>query len=209
MYLSRVSLDLSKRKTQTALASPNQFHGAVEEAFSEKQQRNLWRIDTVRGKTYLLILSKEKPNLAYIAAQFGNVEFPGETKEYDRLLTRIEEGSVWRFRLVANPVRSVNKGAGRGKVTAHTAEKFQLEWLHRKAEKGGFRIVPDSVCITEAGWKIFRKQKEKKEVRLLSVTFEGKLKVEDVEIFRDTLLQGIGREKAYGMGLLTIAGTGG
>lgn len=209
MYLSRVPLELSKRKTQIALASPNQFHGAVEEAFSEKQNRNLWRIDTVQGKTYLLILSKERPNLAYIAAQFGNVKSPGETKEYDGLLTRIEEGSVWRFRLVANPVRSVSQGEGRGKVTAHTAEKFQLEWLHRKAEKGGFRILPDSVCITECRWKIFRKQREKKEVRLLSVTFEGKLRVADVELFKNTLLQGIGREKAYGMGLLTVAGTGG
>ena len=99
MYLSRIPLDISKRKTQTALASPNQLHGAVEEAFSEKQSRNLWRLDTVRGKTYLLILSKEKPNLAYIAAQFGNVESPGETKEYDRLLARIEEGSVCVFAL--------------------------------------------------------------------------------------------------------------
>lgn len=209
MYLSRVPLDLSKRKTQKALASPNLFHGAVEEAFSEKQKRNLWRIDTVQGKTYLLILSNEKPNLAYIVAQFGNVESLGETKEYDRLLARIEEGSVWRFRLVANPVRSVSQGAGRGKVTAHTTEKFQLEWLNRKAEKGGFHIVPDSVCITECGWKIFYKQKEKKRVRLLSVTFEGKLRVENVELFKNTLFQGIGREKAYGMGLLTIARIGG
>lgn len=209
MYLSRVPLDLSKRKTQIALASPNQFHGAVEEAFSEKQQRNLWRIDTMQGKTYLLILSKERPNLTYIATQFGNVDSPGETKEYDRLLARIQEGSVWRFRLVANPVRSVSQSEGRGKVTAHTAEKFQLEWLHRKAEKGGFCILPDSVCITECKWKIFRKQKEKREVRLLSVSFEGKLRVADVELFKNTLLQGIGREKAYGMGLLTVAGTGG
>lgn len=209
MYLSRVPLDVSKRKTQMALASPNKFHGAVEEAFSEKQSRNLWRIDVLQGRTYLLILSAEKPDLAYIAEQFGNVNDCGETKEYERLLDRIQKDSVWRFRLVANPVHSVSQGTERGKVTAHTVERFQLKWLNRQAEKKGFCLVPNSVRVTESGWKVFRKQDEKKKVRLLGVTFEGKLKVEDAELFKNTLTQGIGREKAYGMGLLTIARTEG
>ena len=68
MYLSRVPLDVSRRKTQVAMVSPNKIHGAVEEAFSEKQDRNLWRIDTLRDKTYLLILSSAKPDLSGIAA---------------------------------------------------------------------------------------------------------------------------------------------
>ena len=42
------------------------------------------------------------------------------------------------------------------------------------------------------------------EVTLLAVSFEGVLKVEDAEIFRKTLISGIGREKAYGMGLMTV-----
>ena len=49
MYLSRVGLDVSRRKTQIALVSPNKIHGAVEEAFARKQDRNLWRIDRLGG----------------------------------------------------------------------------------------------------------------------------------------------------------------
>ena len=41
---------------------------------------------------------------------------------------------------------------------------------------------------------------------ILQAAFEGKLKVEDTTAFKDALVNGIGREKAYGMGLLTIAG---
>ena len=63
MYLSRVGLDVSRRKTQIALVSPNKIHGAVEEAFARKQDRNLWRIDRLGGHTYLLIVSAEKPDL--------------------------------------------------------------------------------------------------------------------------------------------------
>lgn len=35
MFLSRVPLDLHKRATVIALANPQRFHGAVEQAFPE------------------------------------------------------------------------------------------------------------------------------------------------------------------------------
>ena len=38
------------------------------------------------------------------------------------------------------------------------------------------------------------------------VTFEGMLKVTDAELFRKTLREGIGKEKAYGCGLMTVLG---
>ena len=53
-------------------------------------------------------------------------------------------------------------------------------------------------------WYSFKKSKLDKDVRLLSVTYEGLLTVTDAQKFRDALTGGIGRGKAYGMGLLTI-----
>lgn len=209
MYLSRVPLDVSKRKTQIAMVSPNKIHGAVEKAFSEKQDRNLWRIDMLRGKAYLLILSAEKPDLAGIAAQFGFEDDCGESKEYDGLLKRIEKGSVWQFRLAANPVHSIKGEKKRGKVVAHTSEKYQLEWLYAQAAKKGFRILPDAANVVESNWRIFSKRNADHKVRILEVVFEGMLCVEDAGVFRDTLVNGMGREKAYGMGMLTIMRTGG
>lgn len=207
MYLSRVPLDISKRKTQIAMVSPNKIHGAVEKAFSEKQDRNLWRIDMLRGKAYLLILSVEKPDLAGIAAQFGFAGDCGESKKYDGLLKHIEKGSVWQFRLAANPVHSIKGEKKRGKVVAHTSEKCQLKWLDNQAAKRGFRIPPDAAYVVESNWRIFNKRNSNQKVRLLEVVFEGKLCVEDADVFRDALVNGIGREKAYGMGMLTIMRT--
>lgn len=209
MYFSRVLLDVSKRKTQVALVSPNKIHGAVEEAFPEKQARNLWRIDRLRGNSYLLIVSAEKPDLSGIAAQFGYEGDCGESKEYDRLLKRIEKGSEWHFRLVANPVHSIPMGAEkRGKVVAHTSEKYQLEWLDKQTAKGGFRILPGEASVVESNWRIFAKRNSNQKVRILEAVFEGKLRVEDADMFRETLVNGIGREKAYGMGMLTVVRTG-
>lgn len=205
MYLSRVPLDLSKRKTQIALVSPNKFHGAVEEAFSDNKERKLWRIDTLRKQAYLLLLSVSRPNLSGIMEQFGCYGACAESKEYDGLLERIEEGSIWHFRLVANPVHSIRMERGRGKVVAHISEKYQLEWLNSQAEKKGFHLLPDTISVRESNWKIFTKGNSNQKVRLLAVAFEGMLQVKNVDVFKDTLLNGVGRGKAYGMGLLTIA----
>ncbi len=206
MYLSRILLDTSKRRTQLALAYPNKFHGVVEEAFLEKQKRNLWRIDTLRDKTYLLILSVSIPDLSKIVEQFGYPSINGETKKYGQLLDRIQKDSVWHFRLVANPTHSIKNKDKRGKVVAYVSDKEQLKWLNNQAEKKGFMVIPDSVGVMGSNWKIFHKHGRKQKVSILEVIFEGRLKVEDVDTFKNTLLNGIGREKAYGMGLLTIAG---
>lgn len=219
MYLSRIELDVSKRDTQVALISKNKLHGAVKASLIEENNRvmdkanskHLWRIDTLRGRTYLLILSSHIPDLSFIQHQFGYEDKEGETKEYDKLLNRIEKDSVWNFRLVANPTyskKAIGKD-GRGKVIAHTTTKYQLEWLKAQSEKRGFKLEEDSFNVVGSNWEKFIKRdkfKEKsgKKVSVLKVTFEGKLKVEDVDIFKDTLVNGIGRGKAYGMGLLTI-----
>lgn len=208
MYLSRVLLDISRRKTQVAMVSPNKIHGAVEEAFTRKQERNLWRIDRLRGQAYLLIVSAERPDLSKIAEQFGYMNDCGESKEYGRLLERIETGSKWHFRLTANPVHSIQGGKKRGKVVAHTSEKHQLEWLEKQAAKRGFRILPDGAYIVESNWRVFSKRDLDQKVRILEVVFEGNLCVENADVFRNTLINGIGREKAYGMGMITVVGIG-
>ena len=209
MYLSRIKLNTSLRKTMQAMAAPNLFHGAVESAESDERTRKLWRLDTLYGEQYLLILSENKIDLTSVAEQFG---YGGdyECKSYDGLLERITNGSKWQFRLTANPTiqlsgRSSEKG--RGKVLAHITTEFQEEWLCRKAEKNGFSLTGGEYLVTSSRWYMFKKNREEKSrVKLLAVTYEGLLTVTDADAFRKALVNGIGREKAYGMGLLTVAG---
>lgn len=206
MYLSRIELDTARKQTQIALVSRNKFHGAIENAFSrqrENQTRNLWRIDRLGGKTYLLLLSQQMPNLSDFVKQFGNSTTNCETKEYDVLLNKITAQSVWRFRVIANPTRCVARGNGRGKRVAHTTVKYQMEWFITQAEKNGFQIVEDKLQIMDSAWLMFNKRGERM-IRALAVTYEGVLMVNDVQKFKKVLVSGIGREKAYGMGMLTI-----
>ncbi len=183
-----------------ALSSPNLFHGAVESAFPGERRRNLWRIDTLRGETYLMILSDDKPNLTHAVEQFSLPGTKWESLSYEKLLERIISGSRWHFRLVANP--TIRKD---GRVMAHITAKHQQKWLSDRAERCGFRLNEDEFQVTGSRWYRFRKRAgEGQYVSLLAVTFEGILTVEDAELFRQTLCCGIGREKAFGMGLLTV-----
>lgn len=203
MYLSRIRLDSSNRRTLQALSAPSKFHGALESSFSGQRQRRLWRLDRLNGELYLLLLSETAPELSGFCKQFCCTQEDAQTKDYDGLLSRVQNGTKWRFRLTANPVISKNRDGDRGKVTAHITTGYQKKWLLSHCEQNGFLVSEDSYDVTQSKWYQFYKSDQNR-VSLLAVTFEGVLKVTDSELFRNALCSGIGRGKAYGMGLLTV-----
>lgn len=200
-----------------ALASPQKLHAAVESSFptsAEKNGRNLWRIDRLNNAHYLLVLSNIKPDFSHIVEQFGwpGAEQMWETKNYTPLLKRIKTGQRWQFRLRANPVHSVKqtsdllaqKHIKRGKVYAHVTVRQQEQWLLDRAVNYGFSLQEGSFRVVQKEVKEFMRHTCR--VTLGIATFEGILEVTDAMIFLRTLTSGIGRAKAYGCGLLTVAG---
>jgi CRISPR system Cascade subunit CasE len=206
-------LDTQNRQTMRALASPSVLHGLVETSFAGERSRNLWRLDTLHGKTYLLLLSPQRPDMLNAYSQIGakDSDQPWQTKDYDPYIARIQSGEVLRFRLTANPTYSHHEPSEkpgnrpRGQVCAHITPEHQKSWLAKRADSLGFAVDVNRFDVTESRWLSFRKGKDKgRRVEILSVTFEGELTVTDAELFRRTLTNGIGRGKAYGMGLMTV-----
>ena len=205
MYLSRAELDPTRRNTMIALASPQKLHGAVENSFPGERRRRLWRLDTLNEKLYLLLLSEDIPDLTGLCAQFGTGAAP-ETRPYAPLLERVTPGSCWQFRLTANPTHSQKDPAdaqARGILKPCYLEVEQEKWLLEQAGKHGFSIPEGAFRVTRKQTCRFQKN-GRRQVTLLAVTYEGILQVTDPEAFREMLCQGIGRGKAYGLGLMTI-----
>lgn len=195
----------------TALAKPSVFHGAIESSFQPySQERVLWRLDELRGQNSLLLLSRSEPDLSGLVKQFGQEgENVFQTKAYEPLLQRVIQGDSWHFRLAANPTRSIKNTPGeqgRGSVVAHVTRQQQREWLLVRAEEHGFALSPGNFDVVRSEWKEFRKhQRQRHPVSFKMALYEGVLTIVDQELFRAALVNGIGRSKAYGCGLLTIA----
>lgn len=215
MYLSRVKIDANNRRKLKELNHLGAYHAWVEDSFPEEREkpknertRKLWRVDELRGEYYLIVLSEKKPDFEKLE-KYG-VKNTAESKNYERLLDSIKPGMRARFKIELNTVHSNAKNAEKGKrgrVVPVPHEKLG-EFFFDRTEKNGFSVNKNELAITNIGKKLFRRKKEDGEketrVNLVSATFEGILTVTDEERFRETLVMGIGRKKAYGFGLLTI-----
>lgn len=217
MFLSRIAMDTNRRETLRALASPQIIHAVLEKFCPNDSNagsmRKIWRIDRLKGRLYLLVLSPNEPDLSGIIEQFGSSGTAAEIKNYGGLLSRIQVGQAWQFRLCANPVHCVREGQEskrRGKIYAHVTIDQQKEWLRKRAAACGVSFLlgeagsyVDGFDVVESGTIRFRRKD--RSVTLGVATFEGKLQVTDADLFKKALVGGIGRAKAYGCGLMTVA----
>lgn len=186
-----------------AMSTPSMIHGAIESSFAGERPHCLWRIDTLYGDYYLLVLSAEEPSLEKLVAEFGE-SGSEESRDYDKFLEKIGPGQKWHFRLKANPVYYTKPKSRdtRGHICAHSTSEYQRQWLLTKCETFGFEVKPDDFEITERKRISFKKKSNN--VTILAVTYEGILSVTDERAFLIALRNGVGRGKAYGLGLLTL-----
>lgn len=218
MYLSRVQIATENRQKIKDLTHLGAYHNWVEQSFpnevlNEERKRHLWRLDSLAGKDYLIILSEKKPDEKQLE-KYGVVGTV-MVKSYRKLLDTLKVGDKMRFRLTANPSYSVpQSGTKRGHVYPHVTVKQQRQWLKEKAKKSGFEIVRGQYLTNDINDNLafdivtrdrpILYRKTGKNIRLSRVTFEGLLEIKNLDVFKETLTQGIGREKAFGMGLITV-----
>ncbi len=205
-YISRVEIDTGNRRKLSELTHLGAYHNWVEKSFPEEfiageRSRKLWRMDQLKGKKYLLIVSHSEPDMTQLEA-YG-VPGSGQCKNYDAFLQSLTHGQKMSFRLTANPVRAVKQDDQRGKVYPHITAGQQLEYLEKRAERLGFSLVDQDYQIVQRDFPILRK-KGGKSIKLARAIYEGSLIIENVEIFRKTLTEGVGKEKAYGFGMMTV-----
>lgn len=203
MVMTRVRIEPSKTTSLRALTNPAVMHGVVQSSLSAKEIRALWRVDLLNGNRYLLMISPEEPDLERLAGQIG---IPGEpsSKDYDAFLEGIAADDSYRYKITGNPTVADGKGGiiplAKRSEGRHFA-RCEEDWLERKGENRGFDLR--SCRITARDTIHFQKSLACR-VTIHRVTYEGLLTVRDPDTFRHVLTDGIGREKAYGCGLLTV-----
>ena len=204
MYMTRVML--------TRMPDHDAIHSVISAAFpgkrDEKSNGYPWRVDNLEDGAALIIVSAGVPDIKHIVGKLGNGDARDKSLDYGPFLAEIDRGQTWMFRFCANPVEhKKTPGENRGKVYALRDIPGQLAWLGRQGASHGFTV--NGCNIIGDKWLIFNEtsaDKNRNTVRIRTVTFDGALTVTDADVFRTALTKGIGRGKAYGCGLLTVAG---
>jgi CRISPR system Cascade subunit CasE len=213
MYLSRLTLNPRSRRVQREIAEPYQMHRSLMRAFpddlAEGEERVLFRLETAQrsGAPTLLVQSWAEPNWSWLempnAREYllpGSAPNPAVKPFHPRLAA----GQVLAFRMRANPTvkRTVD---GKKKRVGLYREDEQRQWLQRKAEQNGFRLL--SVHVRDdadvGGWA--RGDDRRHRLKLYAVRFDGLLQVVDPDRVCEALRQGIGSGKGLGFGLLSLA----
>ncbi len=217
MFLSRVELD-PRKESKLKKRGLNAYHGYVEQAFPQDlnkkaRVRHLWRIDVLNHKRYLLIVSPTAPDL--LALEKYGVRGTALSKDYQPFLDNIKDGQVYRFRLTANATNVLkfidDTGKKRKKYISQENFKEHKKWLIQQfADNSGmaFLSIPRlprteiSFEIVESTSRLLIRKGEK--IPLACVSYEGVVAITNAEQAKKKLVEGIGREKAFGMGLMTL-----
>lgn len=225
MYLTRFRFNTARRDSRRLLSAPRYLHAAVQHAFPEPERlqgedaRILWRLDQAsRHEAVLYISSPEEPDLSHLVEQAGwparGLEAGWETRPYDKLLGALEVGQEWAFRLTANPVHTVRTDPDKPKQRlAHVTVAQQIQWVMDRCDRHGFKVAEQStgepnLVLNERTWLQLDKENVKardSKVKIRTATYEGVLVVEEPTALRSALVKGIGKAKAFGCGMMTLA----
>ncbi|RIH87844.1 CRISPR-associated endoribonuclease Cse3 [Calidithermus terrae] len=206
MYLSRLRPDRSHARARADLASPYELHATLCRALAGEGQappRFLWRLEAGRVPA-VLVQSLEMPDWQRLERRYpGYFAQAPESKPVP--LEHLRPGQVLRFRLRANPTVTRKDPHNPEKRKRHGLKdvEAQLQWLERQGGKGGFSVLGAAVAQSERV-RTF-KHAGGSPIVLQAVLYEGRLRVTDLEAFKNTLTGGLGHAKALGFGLLSVA----
>lgn len=186
LYLSRFLFEKTPRG-YGLLQDPHALHAVVRGMGNGG--RYLYRVESVRGIPALLVQTPTHPDLTGVPE--GTLRLVG-VKRLEAALFR--RGVPYRFLLRANLVDRGEEGA----------KVLPLEEAVERAKRA---ILGTEVRVLEARrlkpLKVRRPEGEPFSLDVVEI--RGVLEVQDLEPFLGVLARGVGRGKAYGLGLLSLA----
>ena len=221
MYFTRMIFRANSRKPlQAFLQNSYREHQALWRLFDEDPDAErdfLYRQIFEGGKMKYYVLSKRKP---HDKSGIWNIDGP---KEYS---PRLKKGQRLFFMLRANPVLFSSSGGQKKRhdvvMNAKTAMGYKamplsrrpplqklvrdscIQWLRKRAAVNGFSFKEEEVLAEGYRRRRFLRSRSEKPVIYSSVDFQGVLTVSDPDRFKSMLMEGVGKSKAFGCGLMLI-----
>ncbi|WP_428939775.1 type I-E CRISPR-associated protein Cas6/Cse3/CasE [Fontivita pretiosa] len=208
LYISAIRVPADSEFAATAWWDYYRLHQLVCRGFADRralaEARVLFRCDIEGDWAFLYVQSRTKPDWSKLEPPLSDcVAGPTELQ-----LPSLQPGLRLRFRLLARPsVRIGEKSSpDRGRRLTLEREPEQRQWLQRKGMIHGFEV--HTCTLTDRIWHDTRAGHTLPNGQLLplhAVLFDGVLSVVDPDKLWHAIRNGIGPQKAFGFGLLSVA----
>lgn len=183
-------------------------HWLASGAYGEHQL--LWQLFPQGGRTPFLYRWFEPQSPAFLVSWAAPLrEHPAWRVESKPYTPQLRAGERLAFVLRANAtvfregrrhdIVMDARAHGDGRPRLEVANDLGLTWLSRQAERHGFAL--EETQITYYG------QLRARGISLGVMDYEGKLRVTDPKAFALALVQGVGRARRFGCGLLLVRRT--
>lgn len=213
LWLTRLNPDARSRHVIADLTDVRRLHQRIMSLFPDGHGTTprasmgvLYRVEHDNtGGLRILIQSHLAPNGERLPDGYGELASPIILKG---LLGTLNHGTQVTYRITANPTKRAfgndpNNPRGRlkkGDLVSLAGEKAE-EWWTRRAEAAGLRLhsttarpLPDLVSRSD----------RKQPLTIRSVQFDGTATITNPKAVREAVIDGIGRGRAYGCGLLSM-----
>ncbi len=202
--LSLMRLNPGDRRCRKDMAAPHDMHRSLMSMFPQAPDGSdsprqhfgvLWRIEPADSPT-VLMQSSQAPDFHQLPSGYASCQ----TKLIDDHLASLEAGQALAYRVVLNPIR-ISRRSGTEKRTV-VPSKERPAWWANLAPKAGLRLH-EAPVLTGLHDRYLRRPGAG--FPLYSVRVDGTAEIADPELLRAAAAEGIGRAKAWGCGLLTVA----
>lgn len=202
MHLTRIVPNVRNHAARRDLANPADMHKTlwclVPEGLGDTPRADyglLWRMDRVDTGSVILVQTALEPRPAQLPDGWASRI---ETRDLTPLLEWLRDGRPVRYRIAINPVRVEN--ATRRRVVVPVSEVN--EWWQPRCTRAGLANL-DSPIIAAEPTRVTRRDGARFSTAVTRI--DGTATIVDHDALRSALENGIGRAKAWGCGLLTIA----
>ncbi|MFE6446371.1 type I-E CRISPR-associated protein Cas6/Cse3/CasE [Nocardiopsis dassonvillei] len=221
-WLTKITPDLSSRRARAAFANAGELHRLLIDLVSPQLGEGrmpsprqhtglLFRVDEGRTGPVLLVQSHNRLDLTQISDGIGEAA----QRDLSPFLNGLEKGKEVRYRLAATPCKRLGKSEknaerlgdrARPGVNAYTRPLYGADadqWWRDRAGRHGLDLR--DVLSTGLSPALDRGRSGKRRVRLHMTRFDGYAVINDPEAVRKAVVEGVGRGKSFGCGMLSLA----
>lgn len=223
MFLSKLTINVFSREFRRDHADVQDMHRTIMSAFPHVDDGRparmahgvLWRLDETPRGFVLYVQSHLEPDWSHLPEDY--LAEPAQARDLQPVLDGALPGRHLAFRLTANATRTIRPDGvpgkrGKGRRVPHRDPRAQIAWLVRQGERHGF-VVPlagngePGVVPSPRPLLRGRKREEngRQSIHIEPVRFDGRLVITDREAFLRALQHGVGKARAYGCGLISLA----